>query len=242
MTFLSSLLYQSNRTNSLGKTPLLIEQTSQDDLLASRDTFFQVPFAALTFNAEGQENSSRFFSRKIHFPGGAASGVTIGRGYDLGNRTATQIKSDLLESGAASNDALFFASAAGLRGEQAAAFVRANRQHAPEITPQVQYNLFTKVLIPYYIGDIKRIFDKDDVVEKYGEATWDDLPLTVQSILFDLRYRGDYSGETRRRLQPALVANDTVAFMKIIRDEEYWIARGVPSGRVSARIAASYQE
>jgi hypothetical protein len=242
MTFPSSLLNQSNRAHTVGGFTNPLEEIIPGKKLSLPGDFFRVPFAALTFDSEGQENSSRFFSRKIHYPGGAASGVTIGRGYDLGGRTYAEIKRHLIESGAPSKDALFFASAAGLRGEHAAAFVREKRKHSPEISPEVQYNLFAKILVPHYVQDIQRIFKKSDVVEAYGAADWDQLPTNVQSLLFDLRYRGDYSGETRKRLQPALVANDTAAFMNIIRDEEYWIGRGVPSGRVSARIAASYEE
>lgn len=242
MTFPNTLSYQSNRTPTIGSFNGPSEKTLPTSSGPNLPNYFQVPFGSLTFNSEGQENSSRFFSRKIHHPGGAASGVTIGRGYDLGGRTSAEIRGDLIESGASTKDAHFFAIAAGLKGEQAAAFVREKRENSPEISPEVQYNLFTKVLVPSYIQDIKRIFSKSDVVEKYGEAHWEDLSPQVQSLLFDLRYRGDYSGETRTRLQPALVANDTNAFMNIIRDEEYWINRGVPSGRVSARITASYEE
>ncbi|WP_250318501.1 hypothetical protein [Rosenbergiella gaditana] len=52
----------------------------------------------LTFRAEGNNISgSRYYSRKIHWPGIESrcnqygSGVTIGRGYDMKERSETQI-------------------------------------------------------------------------------------------------------------------------------------------------------
>ena len=53
--------------------------------------WLKVPYGQLTFDVEGNdiEDSSkaghRYFSRVVHWPGGA-SGVTIGRGYDFGQR------------------------------------------------------------------------------------------------------------------------------------------------------------
>jgi len=39
----------------------------------------------VTFDAEGTDiESSKYFSRVIHWPGNALSRVTIGRGYDMG--------------------------------------------------------------------------------------------------------------------------------------------------------------
>ena len=46
----------------------------------------------VTFDAEGNDiESSRYFSRVIHWPGNTESGVTIGRGYDMGNRTKAKL-------------------------------------------------------------------------------------------------------------------------------------------------------
>ncbi|WP_261643639.1 hypothetical protein [Erwinia mallotivora] len=52
----------------------------------------------LTFRAEGNNiRGSKFYSRKIHFPenmktcSGTLPGVTIGRGYDMGKRSESQV-------------------------------------------------------------------------------------------------------------------------------------------------------
>ncbi|VVO35587.1 hypothetical protein [Pseudomonas fluorescens] len=64
--------------------------------------WLKVPYGQLTFDVEGNdiEDEShplyRYFSRVVHWPGGA-SGITIGRGYDLGQRPAPE--SDLRAAG-----------------------------------------------------------------------------------------------------------------------------------------------
>ncbi|WP_162149767.1 hypothetical protein [Chania multitudinisentens] len=46
----------------------------------------------LTFNGEGDNiRGSRNYSRMIHYPNRDISGVTIGRGYDMGNRSQSEI-------------------------------------------------------------------------------------------------------------------------------------------------------
>lgn len=54
---------------------------------------FRVDAGQLTFDAEGSEGG-RFHSREAHVPPGP-SGVTIGRGYDLGQHTKAQIRAAL---------------------------------------------------------------------------------------------------------------------------------------------------
>ena len=54
---------------------------------AEAEDAFTVPFGQITFDAEGQEQRGKYFSRSPHVPG-PASGITIGRGYDLGSRSA----------------------------------------------------------------------------------------------------------------------------------------------------------
>lgn len=48
----------------------------------------------ITFAAEGNNiTSSPFFSRVVHWPGNSSSGVTLGRGYDMGSRSESEIYS-----------------------------------------------------------------------------------------------------------------------------------------------------
>lgn len=56
-----------------------------------------VPKGQLTFDAEGNDNNdSPYFSRHIHWPGGV-SGVTIGRGYDLGQQNDPSLDFDSIQ-------------------------------------------------------------------------------------------------------------------------------------------------
>ena len=237
--------YHSESTSCV-KTDLSTKITSRritsssDATLAPDSVWLSVPFGKLTFAAEGQENSSRYFSRVIHYPGGSASGVTIGRGYDMGNRTQTQVRRDLMASGLSEMHASQIARGAGLRGAEAGRFVREHKDFIPPIPLAAQHDLFTKITAPSYISDIRRIFNKPDVVEKYGRADWDTLPRGIQELVFDLRYRGDYTPETRKLLQASIVSGDSASFYELIRNEDYWLSRGVPASRVAARIAATF--
>lgn len=194
-----------------------------------------VSFGQATFDAEGSESASRFFSRAIHWPGGA-SGVTIGRGYDMGQRTPLQVVSELTYAGVPQSDAQWLSRAAGLRGESARRFVDAERQYSPTLSPESQRKLFEVVTTTETIADIKRIMSKPDVVQKYGATSWSDLSKPVQEILFDLRYRGDYTPATREVLQPLIHANDLTGLAELMSDKAYWRERGVPRDRIERRI------
>ena len=77
-----------------------------------------VPDGQLTFDAEGTEGGV-YHSRTPHWPGGG-SGVTIGRGYDLGQgRSATSIVEDLTAAGLSPEAAQTYAGAANKKGNTA---------------------------------------------------------------------------------------------------------------------------
>ena len=195
---------------------------------------FVVPFGQLTFDAEGMETPGRFFSRRLHVPG-RWSGATIGRGYDMGFRSRTEVVSDLTASGVTSTKAGKFALARGRKGKQARDFIKEKGLDFLEITPREQKALF---LLTYreLEGDVIRICNKVDVVEKYGALQWDALEPVIRDVLVDLRYRGDYTGATREKVQPAAVKNSMDAFARALSDEDYWIRqRGVPRDRFRRR-------
>ena len=55
-------------------------------------------------------------------------------------------------------------------------------------------------------------------------------------MVVDLRYRGDYTPGTRRKIQKAIAANDLKEFKKLMSDRDYWVkTRGVPESRFEAR-------
>lgn len=196
----------------------------------------KVAFGQATFDAEGREDAGPYFSRTIHWPGGA-SGVTIGRGYDLGGRSASRITLDLLSAGVPHGDAAWLARAAGLRGEGARIFFERERGASPTLGLVEQQRLFEKVVAPEIIEDITRIFSKQDVVAQYGLAEWHALPLPAQEIIFDLRYRGDYTPRTREFLQPLIVSGQWEGLAAVMQDRGVWRSFGVPEGRITARAA-----
>jgi hypothetical protein len=66
-----------------------------DSLVPNNDEmdlkWLEVPKGKLTFDVEGNDiENSTWFSRKVHWPGGV-SGITIGRGYDLGQQSNSNL-------------------------------------------------------------------------------------------------------------------------------------------------------
>lgn len=191
---------------------------------------FKVSRGQLTFDAEGTEGGA-FHSRKAHVPSDA-SGLTIGRGYDMKERTADAIAKHLTAAGLAEKDAKLFAGAAGLSGDKARAYLK--EHPLPEITPAQQKKLFATSYAEAET-DVRRICDKDDVVKKYGKTDWDKLHPAVKDLVIDLRFRGDYTPATRELVQPLIVKNDAAGLAKAAAEPKNW--PGVPKDRFDRRRA-----
>jgi hypothetical protein len=194
----------------------------------------RVSFGQTTFDAEGQEARGPFFSRVMHWPGGS-SGVTVGRGYDMGQRTRLQVIAELRHAGMSADDATFFGDAAGLRGEAASQFVRTRMVESPVLSIPTQRTLFEDITARETVADIQRILAKPDVRAKYGAVSWDQLSDYARETLFDLRYRGDYTPTTREVLQPLLVAGDDEGLKDLMNDTPYWTRCKVPAERIRVR-------
>ena len=92
-------------------------------LLFHQTGYLKVRKGQLTFNAEGNnKKGSRYYSRKPHVPG-KSSGITLGRGYDMGLKSVVQIATDLLQAGLSSGLAKLFSKGAGLKGQSATEFL-----------------------------------------------------------------------------------------------------------------------
>lgn len=196
---------------------------------------FSVPFGQITFDVEGAEGG-RYHSRHPHVPG-QWSGVTIGRGYDMKARSEDGIREDLLNSGVTVAKARKLAQCAGLQGSSAEAVIKRLGISDLQITPAQQQSLF--VLSYQEIeGDVIRICKKYDVVKKYGETRWDELDSLIRDIVVDLRYRGDYTPNTRQKIQPIIVSNDLEALRSQLTDKKYWVGeRSVPLDRFRRRVS-----
>lgn len=143
----------------------------------------------ITYDAEGNDDShSHYFSRVIHWPGNAESGVTIGRGYDLGNRSEEEIVNYLCESGVPSEQAEKIAKGAGKKGQDAKKFVENNKDDIKEITLDNQINLFN-LIYPMYVE--RTVSNYNHYTSVYPDKVeWDSLDKTVKEILVDFVYQG----------------------------------------------------
>ena len=54
----------------------------------------------------------------------SSSGLTIGRGYDMKEKTESQIQKDLIKCGVATKSAKIISKAAGISGAKAKAFIK----------------------------------------------------------------------------------------------------------------------
>jgi hypothetical protein len=210
-------------------SPVLVPTAATGDL-----GDFQVEAGQLTFDAEGMEQRGRYFSRNPHVPTDS-SGVTLGRGYDMRDKTGAMIQADLLACGLDSTAAALFAKAAGLSGGGGKSFITQNNLSNFEITPGQQKLLFA-LTYQQMVSDVLRICQKPDLVARYGATDWAALPAKVRDLVVDLRYRGDYTPSSRERLQPLLVANNSAAIRQLMADEAYWCGpEKVPQDRFRRR-------
>lgn len=194
-----------------------------------------VPRGQFTFDLEGLENpGERFHSRTASVPR-RDSGITIGRGFDLGQFRGNEINQILVSAGFPQDFIEQAKGASGLEGAAALAYLKNNPMR--DITLEEQWRLFNEVRNRMEL-DVRRIMAKSDTVEAYGTTHWDGLSRTTQDLIIDLRYRGDYAPSTRTLIQPALALNDVRELARILSDREYWMeARGVPQERFFARKA-----
>ncbi len=195
---------------------------------------FQVAAGQLTFDAEGMEQRGRYFSRNPHVPTDS-SGVTLGRGYDMRDKTPAMIQADLLACGLDTTAATLFAKAAGLSGAAGKSFITQHNLSNFEISPAQQKLLFA-LTYQQMVSDVLRICQKPDLVARYGPTDWAALPAKVRDLVVDLRYRGDYTPSSRERLQPLLVVNNSAGIRQLMADETYWCGpEKVPQDRFRRR-------
>jgi hypothetical protein len=123
-----------------------------------------------------------------------------------------------------------------LYGSQAKNFISSNSLVHFEISQDQQVKLF---LISYLEeeAEAKRLCSKPDVTKKYGDCNWDKLDPRLKAVVIDLKFRGDYTGRTRKFLQQYIVQNDLSGFRKVIANEANWTEQRVPIDRFQRRIS-----
>ncbi|AXF77794.1 hypothetical protein LU604_25275 [Erwinia tracheiphila] len=201
----------------------------------------------LTFRAEGNNlKSSRDYSLKIHWPGNSSlcsknnSGVTIGRGFDLGDRSKIDSLMILKRAGVDSKKAEMISEGARLKGCSAYNFVIKNRDIIGEITESQQLHLF-EITYNELKKDVERINKTKSNLRDFHptpnispDVAWDNIPDKIKEILIDLRYRGDYTPKARDYIQRMAYEGDVEGFGKAISDRNFWIK--VPKDRFKRRV------
>jgi len=185
----------------------------------------------LTYDAEGMEGG-RYHSRVLHVPGDT-SGLTIGRGYDMKEKTAEKIRTDLLAAGLVEQLACTIAEAAGLCGDDARCFISDHDLENFEISMDEQERLFAATY-DEMAADVRRICNKKDCVSIYGAVDWDELDDGIRDVLVDLRFRGDYAPASRKKLQKFVSANDRKGFAAVLSERANWTH--VPQDRFERRV------
>lgn len=147
----------------------------------------------LTYDAEGNNTlGSQFYSRVIHWPGNAESGVTLGRGYDMGSRSEVAIYNDMVAAGIDDETAKKISLARGYKGTAARDFVSNNKSDIGEITEEQQVNLFN-IIYPGYVT--RAIANYNSWVSEVATAKkWEQLDEPIQEVLVDFVYQGFTKG------------------------------------------------
>ncbi|MFL4558305.1 hypothetical protein ACH19I_17175 [Yersinia kristensenii] len=147
----------------------------------------------LTYDAEGNNiPSSQFYSRVIHWPGNDESGVTLGRGYDMGSRTESSIYQDMIASDIEDATARKISLARGYKGIEASTFVSNNKSDIGDITEEQQINLFN-IIYPGYVT--RAIANYNSWTSEVATAkSWEQLDVPIQEVLVDFVYQGFTKG------------------------------------------------
>lgn len=165
----------------------------------------------------------------VYWPDTAASGVTLGIGYDMGSRSKAGITSDLVSAGMSQEQADQISDAAGLTGESANTWVRENRDEVGEIDESIIRSLFAKQF-PAYTAEAKDLATDTDpspgtealnarsreIMEGkplytyvMKEQQWNNLHPAMLEFLSDLKFHGGFYAYDRiARINEILIAYD----------------------------------
>ena len=168
----------------------------------------------ITFDAEGNNiPTSPFFSRVVHWPGNDLSGVTLGRGYDMGSRPEIEIYDHMTSAGIAHDQATKIAQAHGKKGVIAQQFVRENRASIGQITPEQEIVLFN-IIYPNYVARAIRNYDHWTASEP-ERTEWNALDQVIRDVLVDFVYQGFTKGPNPMK---AGMRNDKAELIRYIEN------------------------
>ena len=223
------LLKPDGRIDANGQTFKSLRRVL-DGVLKDNQPLIKPTEGVVTFDAEGAEGGF-YHSRILHVPS-ETSGLTLGRGFDMKLKIGTKISADLLKAGVDAKIALRLGKASGKQGAAARQFIIDNDLLDFQITPLVQKGLFA-ISYAEESDQVYRICTRKDVVDKYGECNWDKMNQKIKEILIDLKFRGDYTSDSRGYVQEAASDNDLKEFKSVMGDRKIWVK--VPQARFEAR-------
>ena len=164
----------------------------------------------LTVQGEGADGATKY----IEWPNTSASGVTLGKGYDIGSRSAKQVIDDLTASGMSKAQAEKISKGVGLKGQAAGDWVKANKKDVGEIALDVQYKLLD-IVMPKFTAQAENVAtntkaekdsggnytnaagrEKGDGVKAgtyvMSKEQWTGLHPAMVEFITDLKYQGGY--------------------------------------------------
>ncbi|WP_333780869.1 hypothetical protein [Dryocola boscaweniae] len=128
------------------------------------------------------------FSRILHWPPVGLSEVTLGRGYDMGNRSAGEIYATLRQAELEEYKASLCARAAGLKGKRAGEFVKVYGPLVGEITHQQQIGLF-EIAYSEKLAYTKSVYGR--VSRRIPDApSWQSFDQRIKDVLVDIFFQG----------------------------------------------------
>jgi hypothetical protein len=219
-----------NCVNAGGKSFIALKQYYHDIF---KSTAITAPtYGEVTWNSEGSEGG-KYHSRCFSVPS-SASGLTIGRGYDMKEKSQKKISEDLVAAGISQTQADIIKKAAGLSGNAAKFFVVENDLLDFQITPEQQLALF-KISYDEQAAEVKRISSLSKNEKDYGAVDWSNLNTAIKDITVDLKFRGDYTTDARKIIQTSIAGNDLKEFKKLLKDSSNW--SNVPKDRFDRRVS-----
>lgn len=188
----------------------------------------------LTYDAEGREApGTKYHSRALHVPS-YKSGVTIGRGYDMKEKSKSKVFEDMMSALKDEQQARLLSKSAGLFGGEAKLFIIENELVDFEMSIESQEALF-KISYDRVRNIVMRICKKTDTVAAYGSVDWDNLNPKIKEVTIDLCFRGGYGPNSRKVIQKLIADNDIDGFTAIMSNRENW--KSVPLDRFERRVA-----
>ncbi len=152
----------------------------------------------ITFDSEGNEEGP-YQSRRPSVPGDR-SGVTIGRGYDLGYKTKEQAIRDLIAAGLTKDQAELYAQAAGLTGRAARKFMEDHSRaqllkaaqamglQGVQVNEYIRANTLEILTLQQQRTLFERTYaDKESEVRR-AFPDFDKYPLPAREALVDMAY------------------------------------------------------